>query len=197
MPIDPDTIGIPASARPLNDPRLFDGLAGLESVHGALQSTIDSIYSLSYSLTGDQVLRNFDLPTIGSQIFNGDGQISKFIKQFDPNNESGVIPFGLKIVDRINEALDEEKIFKDIFGPQITCLISSFTDISSLIPNIEFNFPDLAGMLRQKLGDIQNMISAAFDNLLAPLREILSSITDALQKVNDVIGKIAACASAT
>jgi hypothetical protein len=195
--IDPTTIGIPASARPQNDPRLVDGLAGLETAHGALQGAIDSIYDLSYNLTSNRVLGGFDLPSIGSQIFDGDSDAAKFIRQFDPNNSSGVVGFGLKIVDQINSALDEEKIFKDIFGPQMTCLVTSFVDISNILPQININFPDIGALLKQKLQEIQNAINSAIDGVLAPIRELIGSIAEALQKVNDLIGKIAACATAT
>ncbi len=195
--IDPLTIGIPAAARPFNDPRIVDGLKGLEVAHGALQGAIDSIYDLSYNLTAEKVLGGFDLPTIGSQIFNGDSDAAKFIRQFDPNNESGVIGYGLKIVDQINAALDEEKIFKDIFGPQITCLITSFVDISGILPQININFPDIGALLNQKLQEIQSAINSAIDGVLAPIRELITSLADALQQVNDLIGKIAACATAT
>lgn len=197
MTIDPNSIGIPASARPANDPRGFDGVAGLESIHGALQNGIDSIYKISYELSSDQILKNFDLPTIGSQIFDGNGSATNFISQFDPNNESGVVGFGLKIVDQINAALDEEKLFKDVFGPQITCLIGSFADISNLIPSIQLQFPDIAGMLRSKLQEIQNAISSAIDGILQPVQNLLLSLADALQQVNDLIAKIGACATAT
>lgn len=195
--IDPLTIGIPASARPFNDPRIVDGLQGLEVAHGALQGAIDSIYDLSYSLTADKALGGFDLPTIGSQLYSGDSDVAKFIRQFDPNNQSGVIGYGLKIVDQINEALDEEKLFKDIFGPQITCLITSFVDISGILPQININFPDIGALLNQKLQEIQSAINSAIDGVLAPIRNLINSLADALQQVNDLIGKIAACATAT
>jgi len=195
--IDPTTIGIPAAARPFNDPRLIDGLKGLENVHGALQGAIDSMYSLSYNMTAEKVLGGFDLPTIGSQFFDGSSNAAKFIRQFDPNNESGFVGFGLQIVDQINEALDEEKIFKDIFGPQITCLITSFVDISNIIPTISLNFPDIRALLMNKLQEIQDAINSAINGLLAPVRDLINSLADALQTVNDLIAKIAACASAT
>ena len=195
--VDPTTIGIPASARPFNDPRIADGLRGLETAHGALQGAIDSIYDLSYNLTADKVLGGFDLPTIGSQVFDGNSDAAKFIRQFDPNNESGVVGFGLKIVDQINNALDEEKIFKDIFGPQITCLMTSFVDISGILPKLSIQFPDIKAMLMGKLAEIQNAINSAIDGILSPIRDLITSLADALQQVNDLIGKIAACANAT
>jgi hypothetical protein len=190
-------LGIPASARPKDDPRLIDGLAGLETAHGALQKGIDSIYKLSYELSAGEVLKNFDLPTIGSQFFDGNSNAAKFIKQFDPNNQSGAVGFGLGIVDKINAALDEEKLFKDVFGPQITCLVTSFVDISNVIPTISIQFPDIIGMLKSKLQEIQNTIASAIDGILAPIRNLITSLADALQTVNDLIGKIAACATAT
>lgn len=190
-------LGIPASARPKGDPRLIDGLAGLETAHGALQKGIDSIYKLSYEMSAGEVLKNFDLPTIGSQLFDGNTNATKFIKQFDPNNSAGAVGFALNMVDKINSALDEGKLFKDIFGPQIACLAGSFVDISNIIPTLSLNFPDLAGMLRSKLQEIQNTISSALDGILAPIQNLLTSLADALQKVNDLIGKIGACATAT
>jgi hypothetical protein len=190
-------LGIPASARPKDDPRLIDGLAGLETAHGALQKGIDSIYKLSYELSAGEVLKNFDLPTIGSQFFDGNSSAAKFIKQFDPNNQSGAVGFGLGIVDKINAALDEEKLFKDVFGPQITCLVTSFVDISNIIPTISIQFPDIIGMLKSKLQEIQNTIASAINGILAPIQNLITSLADALQKVNDLIGKIAACAAAT
>ncbi len=195
--IDPLTIGIPASARPFNDPRIVDGLKGLENAHGALQGAIDSIYDLSYNLTADKVLGGFDLPTIGTQIFDGNSDAAKFIRQFDPNNKAGVVGFGLKIVDQINNVLDEEKIFKDIFGPQITCLVTSFVDISNILPQLSIAFPDIRGLLESKLQEIQNAINSAIDGVLAPISDLITSLADALQKVNDLIGKVAACATAT
>lgn len=195
--IDPTTIGIPASARPANDPRLIDGLKGLESAHGALQGAIDSMYSLSYNMTAEKILTGYDLPTIGSQLFDGGSEAAKFIRQFDPNNESGYVGFGLRVVDQINEALDEETIFKDIFGPQITCLITSFVDISNIIPTISLNFPDIRALLMSKLQEIQSAINSAIDGVLAPVKALITSLADALQKVNDLIAKMAACAYAT
>ena len=197
MAVDPKTLGIPASARPKNDPRLIDGLAGLETAHGALQGGIDSIYKLSYELTGGEVLKNFDLPTIGSQFFDGNSSAAKFIKQFDPNNKSGAVGFALGLVDKINSELDEGKLLKDLMGPQVACLVGSFVDISNIIPTLSLHFPDIAGMLKNKLQEIQNAMTAAIDGLLQPLRNLITSLADALQKVNDLIGKIAACASAT
>ena len=195
--IDPKTIGIPASARPAGDPRLIDGLKGLETLHGALQNSIDNIYDLSYSLSSGEVLKNFDLPSIGGQIFDGNSDAAKFIKQFDPGNKSGAVGFALGLVDKINSELDEGKLLKDLMGPQIACLVTSFADISNIIPTISLNFPDLAGMLRSKLQEIQNTISSAIDGVLAPIRNLITSLADAIQKVNDVIGKIGACANAT
>jgi hypothetical protein len=197
MAVDPKTLGIPASARPKNDPRAIDGLAGLESAHGAIQGGIDSIYKLSYELSAGNVLKGFDLPTIGSQIFDGNNSASKFIKQFDPGNKGGAVGFGLSIVDKINSALDEEKLFKDLLGPKIACLAGSFFDINSIIPTLTVNFPDLEGMLNSKLQEIQNSITSELDNALKPIQNALSDIADAGQKVNDLIGKIGACASAT
>jgi hypothetical protein len=197
MAIDPKTIGIPASARPANDPRLIDGLKGLETAHGALQGTIDSIYDLSYNLTADKVLGGFDLPTIGTQVFDGNSDAAKFIRQFDPTNQSGVVGFGLKIVDQINNALDEETLMKDLLGPQITCLVTSFVDISNILPQLSFTFPDIKAMLEAKLQEIQDAINSAIDGVLAPIRNLITSLADALQQVNDLIGKIAACATAT
>jgi len=195
--INPNSMGIPASARPKDDPRLIDGLAGLEAAHGALQKGIDSLYKIPYELSSGQILKNFDLPSIGAQIFDGNTDAAKFIKQFDPNNKSGAVGFALGIVDKINSALDEEKLFKDIFGPKITCLVTSFADISNLIPTLSLNFPDIAGMLKSKLNEIQNAISSDIDGILAPINNLITSLADALQKVNDMIGKIAACATAT
>lgn len=195
--VDPKNSGIPMAARPAGDPRLIDGLKGLEAAHGALQDSINSMYDLSYKLTGGEILKNFDLPTIGSKLFNGDSNAAKFIRQFDPNNSSGAVGMGLHIVDQINNALDEEKIFKDVFGPQVTCLITSFVDISNIIPTLKINFPDIAGMLNSKLNEIQGAITSAIDGFLAPVRELIGSLTDALQKVSDLIGKIGACANAT
>jgi len=195
--IDPITLGIPASARPAGDPRLIDGLKGLETAHGVLQNSIDSIYDLSYNLTGGEVLKNFDLPSIGSQFFDGNSNAAKFIKQFDPNNSSGAVGFALGLVDKINSELDEGKLLKDLMGPQIACLVTSFVDISNIIPTLSLNFPDIVGMLKNKLQEIQNAMTSAIDGLLAPIRELITSLADALQTVNDLIGKIAACASAT
>ena len=197
MAIDPKTLGIPASARPKNDPRLSDGLAGLETAHGALQGGIDSIYKLSYELTGGNALKGFDLPTIGSQFFDGDSSAAKFIKQFDPSNKSGAVGFALGLVDKINSGLDENKLLKDLMGPQFACLVTSFVDISNIIPTLSFSFPDIAGMLKGKLQEIQNAMTSAIDGLLQPIRDLVTSLADALQKVNDLIGKIAACATAT
>lgn len=195
--IDNSSIGIPASARPAGDPRLIDGLKGLETLHGTLQNSIDSMYDLSYKLTGGEVLKNFDLPSIGAQVFDGNGDAAKFIKQFDPNNKSGAVGFALGLVDKINSELDEGKLLKDLMGPQVACLVTSFVDISNIIPTLSLNFPDIAGMLKNKLQEIQNAMTSAIDGLLAPVRNLITSLTDALQTVNDLIGKIAACASAT
>jgi len=197
MAVDPKTLGIPASARPKNDPRLSDGLAGLETAHGALQGGIDSIYKLSYELTGGEVLKGVDLPSIGSQLFDGGTSAVKFIKQFDPSNKSGSVGFALGLVDKINSELDEGKLLKDLMGPQVACLINSFVDISNIIPTLSLNFPDIASMLKNKLQEIQNAMTAAIDGLLQPLRNLITSLADALQQVNDLIGKIAACAAAT
>jgi hypothetical protein len=196
MAIDPQSIGIPMSARPLNDPRLIDGLAGLEAAHGALTNGIDSIYKLSYELSGSQILKNFDLPTIGSQIFDGNSSASNFIRQFDPNNSSGAVGFGLKIVDQINSQISGDKLFKDLFGPQITCLVNSFTDISNVIPKIQIQFPDIAAILKDKLREIQNAISSTLDRVLQPINNLLLSLTDVLRTVDDLIQKIGACANA-
>jgi outer membrane protein TolC len=107
------------------------------------------------------------------------------------------VGFALGLVDKINSELDEGKLLKDLMGPQVACLVTSFVDISNVIPTLSLNFPDLVGMLKNKLQEIQNAMTAAIDGLLQPLRNLITSLADALQQVNDLIAKIAACASAT
>ncbi len=197
MAVDTKTIGIPMSARPANDPRPIDGIAGLDNIHAALGDAVSSLYDISYKLSSDRILKNFDLPTIGSQIFDGNSSAAKFIRQFDPNNESGAVGFALNMVDRINDALDAEKLFKDIFGPQISCLIGLFADISDLVPQIQAFFPDIKGMLMDALQNIQRLINDALNNILDPIRNAIGTLTDAMTKVRDLIGKISQCALAT
>lgn len=190
MAVDKKSLGIPASARPKNDPRLIDGLAGLEAAHGALQEGIDSIYKLPYELTSGMALKNFDLPTIGSQMFDGNDSAVKFIKQFDPSNQSGAVSFGLNIANKIKSELDGGKLFSDLMGPKIAALVGLSNEIKNLIPSLSLHFPDLAGVLNSKLQEIQNQMTSSLDELTKPIENIITSVDDASKKVNELVEKI-------
>lgn len=190
MTIDTRTIGIPLSARPSNDPRKFDLIAGLESAHGALQNGIDSIYKLSYELTADKALEHAFKATIGSQKFDGGKDVVGFIRQFDPNNESGAVGFGLQLIDKIRDSIDAEKFLEDTIGTQAACLMGIFTDLNGLTAKLRGMIPDLKAMIAQKINEIVDKVYNAINTILAPIQNALMTAAEFLQQAQAMVDEV-------
>jgi hypothetical protein len=91
--------------------------------------------------TNNRGMKKADAKTIGSKVFNGAKSATDFVKNFDPQNTSGSIPFALNLIKQIQTGSGVNKILSDIVGSQLNGIISQFTDL------LKQNLPQQANAL--------------------------------------------------
>lgn len=127
-PVDPDSIGIPKSARPKGDPRKLDGVAGEENVH-LLNKKDKKIYKIAKDESGGKAAKKADKPTVGSKEYDGSKVPTDFIKKFDPKNAAGSVPFALDMVKKIKDGLNPQDFVKDLLGGKMTEMLGKLNEV--------------------------------------------------------------------
>jgi len=74
-------------------------------------------------------LKKGDAKTLGSKEFDKATDAVKAIKNFDPKNTSGAIPFGLNLVNQIKNNSGPGKMLTDIVGSQLGGMMGQFTSL--------------------------------------------------------------------
>jgi hypothetical protein len=77
----------------------------------------------------NKALKKGDAKTVGSKEFDKGIDPVKAIKQFDPKNTSGAIPFALNLVNQIKNNSGPATMLTDIVGSQMGGMMSQFTSL--------------------------------------------------------------------
>lgn len=176
MNIDPRSIGIPMSARPLGDPRKLDGVKGSEFLHGALDGA-KSLYDISMQEAGGKALLKAAAPTIGTQAFNDAMSAVDFVKGFDPSNLAGSVPFALDMMKQLQIRMPSGAQFiSGMLGDKLSGLLSLMPMLNQL-GNLDL------------MQQAQNLISQELANLPLPQLPQLpdvGAITSQLQMITEI-----------
>lgn len=179
MSIDPKTIGIPVSARPVGDPRKLDGVKGAETLHGLVDSA-KSLYDISLTEAGGKPAKKADAPTVGSQVFDQAKSAMDFAKKFDPQNIAGTVPHALDMMKQLQGAMGAGQIMNGILGSKLGGLMKMLPMLQQL-GNIDL------------LNQAQSMIGQEFAKLPIPqIPQIpnVQQLTNDLQKLKEIPSKV-------
>src|SRR4051794_18449475 len=69
-------------------------------------------------------------PSLGTTQYKGGGMdATDAIKQIDPKNLAGAIPFALELVQQLRDHIGPEKIIEQMIGQNLTSLIQNFSQM--------------------------------------------------------------------
>lgn len=152
----PKESSYPTSAKPKNDPRKLDGVSGNESSL-PLSEKITTLFETASDKVSAKVLKKADALSIGTQKFNNSLSSSDFIKNFDVNNTSGTISFGLDLISKVKN-LSGINIYPDqIFGLAASKILTQVTDLVKL---------------DSLLDSFQSAINTNLENALSTIRDL-------------------------
>lgn len=173
----------PTSAKPKDDPRKIDGVAGNESSL-PLTDKISTLFETASNKVASKALKKAEAVSIGTQKFNGSLSSSEFIKRFDKDNTSGTISFGLNLIDKVKN-LSGINVYPDqIFGEISTKILTQVTDLvkldgllDSLQSAINKNLESALSVVR----DLDRIADNIFDldrELSEKLKQISGNLSD-------------------
>lgn len=140
-----------------------------------LGSIPEKLFSqISFAETANKTLKNFDTPTITTQLFDGSKDATAFIKKLDPSNLSGTVSFGLNIADMVKK---KSGAFKSPLSVNMSSMLTKLASGS---------FPELDKLIGQ-LSELENKLEELQNQLNAPIQEIenlQNQISDLVKKVD-------------
>lgn len=192
---------IPVSARPANDARKSDGKKGDENNHGAILNGGQSLYELAKDKAGGTPAKKADTPSVGSQKFDNSKNPVDFIKQFDPKNLAGSIPFALNLATIVQQGLNPQAFVQDLLGSKITGLLGQLSQVTNLLQQAQNLLPaqlqqltqleqQLTNTLNNEIGALANKVSAATNtanklvNVTTQAQQISTSIKNTTEQPN-------------
>lgn len=180
----PEESSYPTSAKPKNDPRKIDGVAGNESSL-PVSDKINSLFETASNKVSSKALKKVEALSIGTQKFNNTLNSSEFIKRFDKNNTSGTISYALGVIDKVKN-LSGINIYPDqIFGVIGAKILTQFNDLVKLEEFLESLESSINRNLENVLNTIQNLekIADNISDIDAELSRKLKQISGSLANI--------------
>jgi hypothetical protein len=199
MPIDPKSIGLPLSARPTGDPRKLDGVAGAETLHGLFDDA-KSLYDVSMQEAGGKPLLKAEMPTVGSQVFDGAKSAMDYVKKFDPQNIAGTVPHSLGMMNQLQVSMGAGQIMNGILGPKLGSLMKLLPVLQQL-GNMDLLSQaqsligqEFASLPLPQIPQIPNLdqIVTPFSNGLPDVSQVTGQLTGGLPDLNQITGQLTA-----
>lgn len=192
MAIDPDSLGIPISARPEGDPRKLDGVAGGESLH-PLNKKDKKIYKIAKEDSGGKSAKKADKPTVGSKEYDGSKVPTDFIKKFDPKNAAGSIPFALDMVKKIKDGLNPQDFVKDLLGGKMTEMLGKLNEATQMIQKVQ----QMGGAMpqMQQLTQLKDKLTSQITDELSsalpkpPTQDSIANAANIVDETNKILEK--------
>jgi hypothetical protein len=185
MAVNPETIGTPISARPKNDPRKIDGVAGDEKLHSLLDSA-KSLYDITLDEAGGKPAIKAKEPTVGTQQFDKAKNAVDFVKKFDPKNAAGSIPFALNLATMVQKGLNPQDFVKDLLGSKITGLLGQLTQVTNLLQQAQNLLPAQVQQLMQMEQQLTGVLNSELSSAVGKIQQVTDTATQITNLANNV-----------
>lgn len=180
----PDESTYPTSAKPKNDPRKIDGVAGNESSL-PISDKVNSLFETSKNGVSSKGLKGAEALTIGTQKFNNLLNSSDFIKKFDRDNTSGTISYALNIIDKVKRFSGINIYPEEIFGIAASKILTQLSDLTKLNEFLDSLETTINKTIEDSLNTIKNLENIADNifNLDEELSRKLKNISGNLKNI--------------
>lgn len=139
------------------------------------------------SKTNNRSMKKPNAKTIGSKVFQQGADVVGFVKQFDPSNTSGSIPFALNLIKQIQSNSGVNKILGDVVGQGMGGLISKFTGL--IKQGLPSQAMGLANVIQQGL-QLKQQVDQLVQNPASIDPQQLSNLQQQLAQVEQQIDNL-------